>query len=57
MPQRVAETVGEKEIAAFIHNVTWMLSKRKPLIINDADWGYATYTFEEVRMLTYADVC
>jgi len=47
MPQRVAQTVGQPEIEAFINNVTWMLSNRQPLILNDLNWGYAQHDFEE----------
>ena len=47
MPQRVAQTVGQPEIEAFIRNVTWMLSNRLPLILNDENWGYAQHQFEE----------
>ena len=47
MPQRVAQTVGQPEIEAFIRNVTWMLSNRQPLILNDENWGYAQHQFEE----------
>ena len=47
MPQRVAQTVGQPEIDAFVRNVTWMLSNRQPIIVNDGNWGYSDHTFEE----------
>eukprot|EP00961_Rhodomonas_salina_P023337 313523-Rhodomonas_salina.1 len=34
MPQRVAETVGEAEIEAFVKNVTHMLAAQQPIIVN-----------------------
>ncbi|EKX40129.1 hypothetical protein GUITHDRAFT_113865 [Guillardia theta CCMP2712] len=51
MPQRVAETVGEKEISAFIANVTWMLEEMTPILVNDENWGYAQESFEEEEIL------
>ena len=47
MPERVARTVGEKEVENFIANVTKMLGEGKPMVFNGGDWGYGQQSFEE----------